>query len=247
MGFSRQEYWSGFQFPIPGYLPHPPGFPGGASSKEYSCQCRRCKRWEFDPWVGKIPWRRAWQPTLVFLPGKSHEQMSLNETSQGLEQNWTYKLSATPKTKRAAVSRLRWQVYIWCLVQGPPKSRHTQNLALVSSPSWFLKSYHRKRGEEKRPTGTPGFSVIRDLRTSTDEIRRDQRGLPWWLSSKEPTCRRHWRNPWSRKIPQALEQLSPCDTTINLCSKPESRKYWTQVLWLVKPSHPTARVPQQET
>ena len=28
----------------------------------------------FDPWVGKIPWRRAWQPTLVFLPGESHGQ-----------------------------------------------------------------------------------------------------------------------------------------------------------------------------
>ena len=31
----------------------------------------------FDTWVGKIPWRRAWQPTLVFLPGKSHGQRSL--------------------------------------------------------------------------------------------------------------------------------------------------------------------------
>ena len=31
----------------------------------------------FDPWVGKIPWRRKWQPTPVFLPGKSHEQKSL--------------------------------------------------------------------------------------------------------------------------------------------------------------------------
>ena len=30
-----------------------------------------------DPWGGKIPWRRAWQPTPVFLPGKSHEQKSL--------------------------------------------------------------------------------------------------------------------------------------------------------------------------
>ena len=30
-----------------------------------------------DPWVGKIPWRRAWQPTLVFLPGESHGQRSL--------------------------------------------------------------------------------------------------------------------------------------------------------------------------
>ena len=31
----------------------------------------------FDPWVGKIPWRRAWQPTPVFLPGESHGQRSL--------------------------------------------------------------------------------------------------------------------------------------------------------------------------
>ena len=31
----------------------------------------------FDPWVGKIPWRRAWQPTPVFLPGESHGQRRL--------------------------------------------------------------------------------------------------------------------------------------------------------------------------
>ena len=35
------------------------------------------KRGGFDPWVGKIPWRRAWQPTPVFLPGESHGQRSL--------------------------------------------------------------------------------------------------------------------------------------------------------------------------
>ena len=36
------------------------GFPGGASGKEPTCQCRRCKRHEFDPWVRMIPWRRKW-------------------------------------------------------------------------------------------------------------------------------------------------------------------------------------------
>ena len=40
----------------------PLGFPDGASGKEPACQCRRHKRLEFHPWVGKIPWRRAWQP-----------------------------------------------------------------------------------------------------------------------------------------------------------------------------------------
>ena len=53
------------------------GFPGGASGKEPVCQCSRCKRPGFDPWVGKFPWRRKWQPIPVFLPGKSHGQRSL--------------------------------------------------------------------------------------------------------------------------------------------------------------------------
>ena len=53
-----------------------PGFPGGAGGKEPTCQCRRHKKFAFDPWVGKILWKRAWQPTPVFLPGESHGQRS---------------------------------------------------------------------------------------------------------------------------------------------------------------------------
>ena len=53
------------------------GFPGGASGKKPACQYRRCKRRGLDPWVRKIPWRRALQPTPVFLPGESHGQKSL--------------------------------------------------------------------------------------------------------------------------------------------------------------------------
>ena len=37
----------------------------------------QCRRFRFNPWVGKIPWRRKWQPTPVFLPGESHGQRSL--------------------------------------------------------------------------------------------------------------------------------------------------------------------------
>ena len=43
-------------------------------SKESTCQCGRCR---FNPWIRKIPWRRAWQPTPVFLSGESHGQRSL--------------------------------------------------------------------------------------------------------------------------------------------------------------------------
>ena len=52
-------------------------FPGGPSGKEPACQQRRHRRHEFDPWAWKVPWRRAWQPTPVFLPGESHGQRSL--------------------------------------------------------------------------------------------------------------------------------------------------------------------------
>ena len=60
-----------------GSLPPLLGFPDGASGKEPACQCRRHKRHRFDSWVGKIPWRRALQPTPVFLPGESRGQRSL--------------------------------------------------------------------------------------------------------------------------------------------------------------------------
>ena len=50
------------------------GFPGGTVVKKSTYQCRRHA---FNPWVGKIPWRRAWQPTPVFSPGEFHGWRSL--------------------------------------------------------------------------------------------------------------------------------------------------------------------------
>ena len=58
------------------------------SSKEPTCQCRRHR---FDPWVGKIPWRREWQPTPVFLPKEFHGQRSLaivHGVCKELETTW---------------------------------------------------------------------------------------------------------------------------------------------------------------
>ena len=58
--------------------------------REPACQCPRHKRCRFNPWVGKIPWRRAWQPTPVFLPGKSHGQRILASYSpQGCNESDT--------------------------------------------------------------------------------------------------------------------------------------------------------------
>ena len=56
-----------------GHLPCWGGLPRWLSGKESACQCRRHG---FESWVGKIPWRREWQATLVLLPGESHGQRS---------------------------------------------------------------------------------------------------------------------------------------------------------------------------
>ena len=50
------------------------GFQGSANAEEPACQFRR--HWQ-GAWVGKIHWRRKWQPAPVFLPGESHGQRNL--------------------------------------------------------------------------------------------------------------------------------------------------------------------------
>jgi len=54
------------------------GLPWLLSGKEFTCNAEdACGRHGFGPWVRKIPWRRKWQPTSVFLPGNFHEQKNL--------------------------------------------------------------------------------------------------------------------------------------------------------------------------
>ena len=48
-------------------------------------QCRRCRTHGLNPWIRKIPWRRKWQHTLVFLPGKSHGQIILSMSHKELD------------------------------------------------------------------------------------------------------------------------------------------------------------------
>ena len=68
--------WVFFEFSFHLLLSSFGGFPGSSVVKS-TCQSRKNKKCEFDPWVRKIPWRRKWQLTLVFLPGKFYGQRSL--------------------------------------------------------------------------------------------------------------------------------------------------------------------------
>ena len=58
------------------------GLTGGPAGKNPPAMQKTQEILESDPWVGKIPWRRTWQPTPVFLPGKSHGQRSLMSYTQ---------------------------------------------------------------------------------------------------------------------------------------------------------------------
>ena len=59
------------------------------SGKEFTCQCRRHRRCKFNLWVGKIPWKRKWQPTPVFLPRKSEKPGGLQPMgSQRIRLDW---------------------------------------------------------------------------------------------------------------------------------------------------------------
>ena len=67
----------------------------------------------FDPWVGKIPWRRKWQPTPVFLPGKSHGQKSLasyspqgHKESDTTKQLWGFPCSSVGKESACSAGDL---------------------------------------------------------------------------------------------------------------------------------------------
>ena len=71
-----------------GLIHHVYGMRWWLSGKESACQCRRLERHKFDPWVGKIPWRRKRQRTPVFLPKQSRGQRSMVGYSP-----WDYKES----------------------------------------------------------------------------------------------------------------------------------------------------------
>ena len=73
--FSESKFWLlWLPWTTVSVSPAPWGLRSWLSGKEFNCQFRR---WGFSPWVGKIFWRRKWQLTPVFLPGKCHGQRSL--------------------------------------------------------------------------------------------------------------------------------------------------------------------------
>ena len=79
------------------------GFPGTTSGKEPAYQCRRLKRCGFYPWVGKVPWRRKWQPTLVFLPGESQDRGAWWATVRSVAKSQTRLSTHAPQKQKYVI------------------------------------------------------------------------------------------------------------------------------------------------
>ena len=128
------------------------GFPSGVSGKVSACQWRRCKRHRFDTWVGKIPQSKKWQPTPVFLPGKSHGQRNLvdyspwsrkeSDTAEGLSMSESWDLDESLDPKRLCLVVLSDQGYFW-------KKKEKLDIRTLRKQFlyWFLRAaitqYHR--------------------------------------------------------------------------------------------------------
>ena len=116
------------------------GFLGSTSGKESACQCERRRRGRFNPWVRKIPWRRKWQPTPVFLPGKFHEPRRLVGYSP-----WGHRESDTTEQLHFHFSRLWFsaksthsELLSAAAIHGPEEKEGTKRRWWRCSPSiWW--------------------------------------------------------------------------------------------------------------
>jgi len=158
--------------------------PGWLCGKESACQCRKRKRHRFDPWVGQIPWRRAWQPSPVFLPGESHGQRSLVDYSPWghKESNKTEQLS--PLTSNVSLrvcllsclSHAQLSVTPWTIAHQAPLSmgfsRQEYWSGLPCTPPWAFPDLGIKPATPvspalqagSLPTEPPGKSQHKPLR-----------------------------------------------------------------------------------
>ena len=88
-----------------------------------------------------------------------------------------------------------------------------------------------------------------NMRQIKSYLFKRQQELPWWLSGRESRCqcRRHGFDPWSGRIPHAVEHLkSTSHSSWAHSLEPGSRKYWAHVPQLLKAACPRAHAPQEE-
>ena len=105
------------------------GFAGGTVIKNLPTKAGDTRDVGFDPWVGKIPWRRKWQPTLIFLPGESHRQRSLVGCSPWVTKSQTW-LSMHICIANVWMNAVKW---LCCFPGGSDSKEPTDNAGDLGS------------------------------------------------------------------------------------------------------------------
>ena len=142
--------------------------------------CLQCGRPGFDPWVGKIPWRRVWQPTPVFLSGESHGAAAARLMRE--------KAMATPS------SPLAWKIP-WTEEAGRLQSMKSLRVGhdWVTSLSLFSFMHWRRKwqptpvflpGESQRwgslvALGSQSRTRLKQLSSSSSSSKVNETGLVW--------------------------------------------------------------------
>ena len=127
-------------------------FPGGSDGKSICLQCRRPG---FDPWVGKIPWRRQWHPTPLLLPGKSHGRRSLVGYSP-----WGHKESHTTE-------RLHYTMTNSCCRTEETNATLQSNYPLIKSQNKEQYGNGNKKVEQLPCSTSAGNVNVKQLRFFT--------------------------------------------------------------------------------
>ena len=186
------------------------GLPRWPSGKESTCQCRRSA---FDPWVRKIPWRRKWQPTPVFLPGKSCGQRSLVGYSP-----WSCKELDTTKHACSSLAHIKYP---------KPSHLHAANTFYLEYSFLSIKISFILPDPAQKSSFFPSlfwhFQALSVLCFPTILCTNLQYSLnhilfllfiyigsPRWHGGKEFACQYRRFDPWVRKIPWRRKwQLTP--------------------------------------
>ena len=119
------------------------------------------KRPRFDPWVGKMLWRRAWQPTIVFLPRSPMERGAWRAVAHRLTQSWTRQI--TMSVSWAQVCHNYSLVFNFICAFGPCCGSRWD----LNSPARDGACGPRRGSSESQPPGPSGKSPLSSFQTET--------------------------------------------------------------------------------